>query len=93
MESPADPLRQQVPPGTRPTGFLGPGKAVLEGSMHQLGAMPGGFAGDWEPEMLVFQTEGVNYAPTSSGCSTDVSNPALLKYLAEGNSSFPSAFL
>lgn len=42
--------------------------------MHHLSAMPGGFAGAWEPEMLVFQPEGVNYVPISSGCSKDVSN-------------------
>lgn len=42
--------------------------------MHHLSAIPGGFAGAWEQEMLVFQPEGVNYVPISSGCSKDVSN-------------------
>lgn len=42
--------------------------------MHPPSAMPAGFAGVWEPQMLVFQPKGVKYAPISSGRSTDVSS-------------------
>lgn len=50
-----------------------PGNPVLGDSLP-LRAMPGGFAGAWEPNMLIFQPQGVNNVPISSGRSTDVSS-------------------